>query len=446
MTVAASLGKHRIVIVPENNAVAKPTARRIRITSMRCALAAAAFCVILIVGGCGGGAGQATTASPTPTAPTARLSITPANKAGNVEPQGGITVKVRGGTISKVTVSTSGEPVAGRLNSSSTAWHSLWALNTGTRYTVRATALDTAGRTVTATSAFRTLTPTRSFAVQIFEGHNLAYGVGMPIILKFSRPISNRRSVERELGLWTSRRVVGAWFWDGSSTLYFRPRAYWPAQTRVRFVAHLDGVEGSPGVFGTHTLRQDFVIGRSLIAVASTHAHRVRIFLNKHLFANWPISTGRPGDDTPNGTYLTIEKQNPAHMKGPGYDIQVPWSVRFTWSGDYLHDAYWSVGQQGFANVSHGCVNLSPAHAKTYYQLSIPGDPVTISGSPRGGTWDNGWTIWFLSWRQLLNGSALHKAVLAGPAGSRFVDPASLRPSAAKPPLNAPRAKNSASS
>jgi len=238
--------------------------------------------------------------------------------------------------------------------------------------------------------------------------------------------------------------VVGAWYWDGDATLYFRPRSYWPAHTRVRFVGYLNGIEVSPGVYGTHTLRQSFVIGRSLIAVASTRTHHVRIYLNRRPFANWPISTGRSGDDTPNGTYLTIEKQNPAHMKGPGYDIQVPWSVRFTWSGAYLHDASWSVGEQGSTNVSHGCVNLSPAHAKTYYQLAVPGDPVTISGSPRGGTWDNGWTVWFLSWRKLLRGSALHEAVRVGPNGSTFVKPASLRPSRAKPPLGAPRPRNAA--
>ena len=353
-------------------------------------------------------------------------------------------VKVLGGRIVKVSVDTRGDPVTGILDSAATTWHSRWALDTATRYTVRATARDAAGRTVTVTSTFRTLAPRRTFTTQIFEGHDLTYGVGMPIILKFSRPITDRRAVQRSLRLWTSRRVVGAWYWDGDATLYFRPRRYWPAHTKVRFVAHLNGIEGSPGVYGTHTLRQSFVIGGSLIAVANTRTHHVRIYLNRHLFADWPISAGRSGDDTPNGTYLTIEKQNPAHMKGPGYDIEVPWSVRFTWSGDYLHDAYWSVGEQGFANVSHGCVNLSPAHAKTYYQLAVPGDPVTISGSPRGGTWDNGWTVWFLSWPKLLRGSALHEAVRAGPNGSTFVDPASLRPSRAKPPLGAPRPRNAA--
>ena len=108
-------------------------------------------------------------------------------------------------------------------------------------------------------------------------------------------------------------------------------------------------------------------------------------------------------------------------MTGPGYSISVPWSVRFTWSGDYLHDAYWSVGEQGFTNVSHGCINMSPANAETYYNLAVPGDPVTVTGSPRAGEWGNGWTMWFLSWKQWVRGSALHAVVHAGPRGSRFV-------------------------
>ena len=111
---------------------------------------------------------------------------------------------------------------------------------------------------------------------------------------------------------------------------------------------------------------------------------------------------------------------------------------------DYYHDAYWSVGQQGFENVSHGCVNLSPADARTYYQLAVPGDPVTIMGSPKDGTWDNGWTEWFLSWPRYLRGSALHEAVRAGPDGSAFVSPSSLPPSTATAPLQTAPPGNSA--
>jgi hypothetical protein len=147
----------------------------------------------------------------------------------------------------------------------------------------------------------------------------------------------------------------------------------------------------------------------------------MNVYRDRKQFARWPISSGRPGDDTPDGTYLTTEKANPVDMVGPGYNIEVPWSVRITWSGDYLHDAYWSVGDQGFSNVSHGCVNMSPANAQTFYKMADPGDPVKITGSPRAGTWDNGWTVWFLSWKRWLRGSALHRMVRAGPQGSRFV-------------------------
>lgn len=405
------------------------------------AATALALCVIS-AGACGGGANHGASASPKPVAPFARISITPTGGARGVKPARGIRVRVIGGKIVSVTVHTAGDRVTGTMNAAATAWHSRWTLDVNARYTVRATAIDTTGRTVTKTSTFRTFTPLHTFATQIFEGHNLTYGVGMPIILRFDQPIVNRRAVERSLVVSTSQRVVGAWYWDGDATLYFRPRNYWPAHTRVRFVAHLNGIEGASGVYGTHTLTQSFVIGRSLIAVANTQAHHVRIYLDKRLFADWPMSSGRPGDDTPNGTYLAIDKENPADMIGPGYNIEVPWSVRFTWSGDYLHDAYWSVGQQGFANVSHGCVNLSPADAQTYYQMALPGDPVTITGSPRGGTWDNGWTVWFLRWHTFVRGSALREAVVSGPHGSTFVKPSSLRPSRARAPLGKAQSGN----
>ncbi len=411
------------------------TQRRLAVVVMLglCAVVAAA---------CGGTTGHGASASPTPTVPVARVSILPAGGGHSVPPADGIRVRVTDGKIVSVVVHSTGDPVTGILNAAATAWRSRWQLNVDARYTVRVTAIDATGRTVTRTSRFHTLAPRHTFSTLIFEGHNQTYGVGMPIILKFDQPIVDRRAVERSLSLSASRRVVGAWYWDGDTTVYFRPRSYWPAHTSVRLVAHLNGIEGAPGVYGTHTLRQSFVIGRSLIAVANTQTHHVRIYLDKRLFGDWPMSSGRPGDDTPNGTYLSIEKANPQDMIGPGYNIEVPWSVRFTWSGDFLHDAYWSVGEQGFTNVSHGCVNLSPANAQTYYQMSVPGDPVTIAGSPKGGAWDNGWTVWFLRWRTIVHGSALHEAVAVGPHGSRFVKPSTLRRTKAKAPLSAPSPGN----
>jgi lipoprotein-anchoring transpeptidase ErfK/SrfK len=388
----------------------------------------------LFIAACSGGSN--------PLADAAHLrppSISPANGSANVSPGGDITVSARSGTIREVQVTLNGAPVSGTLikdrRGKQATWHSTWSLQTAQSYEVTATERSAAGTALTSTSAFRTVAPAKTFTTHIYEGADQTFGVGMPVILTFSHPITHRTAVERALQVRTSKPVTGAWYWDNSETLYFRPRDYWPAHTTVSVHGHLAGVEGARGVYGAADLNQTFHIGDSLIVAASTVTHYMRVYRNGRLLYTWPISTGMPGDDTQNGTYLTIEKGNPVLMTGPGYSLEVPWSVRFTWSGDYLHDAYWSVGEQGFINVSHGCVNMSPADAQTYYNMENPGDPVMITGSPAPGVWDDGWTVWFLSWKQLLKGSALGQAVQAGPNGSTFVSPSTVPPSTASYPV-----------
>jgi hypothetical protein len=59
-----------------------------------------------------------------------------------------------------------------------------------------------------------------------------------------------------------------------------------------------------------------FEIGRSLIALANMVTHRVRIYLD-HLFGDWPMSGGRPGDDTPNDCWV-------AQVRKPSLDATLP--------------------------------------------------------------------------------------------------------------------------
>jgi lipoprotein-anchoring transpeptidase ErfK/SrfK len=356
------------------------------------------------------------------------LTITPSNGARQVKPDAGIAVDAHGGHLNGVVVSTSGHTVAGQISSGGTSWRSSGSLLASRTYTVLVSAVGVDGKKITTTSSFRTLTPRRTFQATSLEGDNLQYGVGMPIVLNFSRPITNRAAVERALSITSSKPIIGAWYWDGNKSVSFRPKQYWSSGTQVRFTAALNGVEGAKNVYGTRDLHVAFSIGPSLIARVGANTHYMTVNYKGQFYARWPISTGAPGDDTANGHYLTIEKANPVLMSGPGYtDFPVPWSVRFTWSGNYIHDAYWSVGEQGFVNVSHGCVNVSPEHAETYYKLELPGDPVIVTGSPVAGTWDDGWTQWFLTWNQLLAGSALHAAVFAGPDGSSFVNASTVQ-------------------
>ncbi len=411
----------------------------------------------LLLAACSAGSGHSSnhsapknTVKPTPRSSlaAAAISITPANGSKNADPSAGIIVTAKKGTLTSVVAhessaaSPSASPsgssesasitVPGSMSRDSKQWHTQWTLATEQSYTVTASARVAGQGTLTRTVSFRTLTPASTFHTQIFEGYQQTYGVGMPIMLTFSEPITNKAAVERSLQLTTSNPVTGAWYWDGDEHLNFRPENYWPAGTKISFTGHLDGVEGAKGSYGAANLTQSFNIGDSVIAVTSATKHQTKIYINGGLKYTWPASTGKASTATPNGTYVSIEKENPVRMIGgtkgtPGYYNElVPYSVRFTFSGDYMHDAPWSVGDQGSSNVSHGCVNLSPTDSKIYYDMAIPGDPVTVTDSTKAGRWDDGWTEWFLSWTDLVKGSALHQAVKAGPDGSSFVDPSAV--------------------
>jgi lipoprotein-anchoring transpeptidase ErfK/SrfK len=426
-------------------------------TARRNASIAAAAVIGLLTAACGGhpqtpaqaSASASAAASARAAQLAAELRIMPADGSRHADPAAGITVTAAQGKVTGVTVSSRGGPVPGTLRDGGRTWHSTWTLGLGLAYTVTATGTDGGGQKITTTSTFRTLAPAHTFQTEIYEGSGQTYGVGMPIMLIFSRPITNRAAVERSLQLTTSTAVIGSWYWDDSEHLDFRPRDYWPANTTVSLDGHLGGVEGAPGVYGATDLTQAFTIGSSVIAVASTTTHHTQIYINGKLTYDWPISTGRASLPTPDGSYLSVEKNNPVRMIGGGppgspgyYNELVNWAVRFTFSGDYYHSAPWSVVDQGTTNVSHGCVNLPPPDAVTYYNLSIPGNPITITASTAAGRWDDGWTEWFLTWPQYLKGSALGKAVEAGPRGSTFVSPAALPPDTASAPLGTSAAGN----
>jgi lipoprotein-anchoring transpeptidase ErfK/SrfK len=90
-----------------------------------------------------------------------------------------------------------------------------------------------------------------------------------------------------------------------------------------------------------------------------------------------------------------------------GYFEKVPWSVRISNSGEFVHDAPWSVHSQGHVNVSHGCVNLSPTASKWFFDFSRRGDIVEVVGTSRKLQQGNGYADWNLSWSDWTAGDAL---------------------------------------
>jgi lipoprotein-anchoring transpeptidase ErfK/SrfK len=100
-------------------------------------------------------------------------------------------------------------------------------------------------------------------------------------------------------------------------------------------------------------------------------------------------------------------------MSNPRYnytDVNVPWAVRISNNGEFIHGLAASMWAQGKKNISHGCLNLSPANAKAYYDGVLTGDPIEIEGSTQQlGPHDGDYSDWTYSWADWTAKSALNK-------------------------------------
>jgi hypothetical protein len=97
---------------------------------------------------------------------------------------------------------------------------------------------------------------------------------------------------------------------------------------------------------------------------------------------HWPVSTGNPSHETPNGSFRTF-RMEADHFSKEFDDAPMPHSIFFTKVGHAIHGTE-SEGKLG-APVSHGCVRLSRANAATLYAMvekdGVLNTTVTLTGS-----------------------------------------------------------------
>ena len=139
--------------------------------------------------------------------------------------------------------------------------------------------------------------------------------------------------------------------------------------------------------------RAGFGIGDARVSVANLATHQMTVTLNGRTIATYPISGGKPTDPTMGGVHIVLDRQSVVRMNSAtngvpvnspdGYDELVYNDVHISDTGEYVHAAPWSVTSQGHMNVSHGCINLSPANAAAFFAFSRVGDVVIVTGSPR---------------------------------------------------------------
>lgn len=348
-----------------------------------------------------------------PKRPPAPLSlrITP-ERTTNIAPGEPVRVVAEHGTLTKVRlVNGQGTLVKGGLNDASTRWSSGEPLGYGKQYTLTARGIGEDGEQVRKTTRFTTASPAQLATVYTSVPDGATVGVGMPISFTFSAPIADKKATQRALKITASRETEGAFHWFSDSWVVWRPKEYWQPGTRVKINADIYGKHLGGGVYGAQDVRESMKIGDKIVAVADGRSHQMTVWINGQKVRRMPISMGRPGNNTPHGTYTVMSEHNGYTMDSStygvpvdaaeGYKITVTHAVRMSNSGIFYHSAPWSVWAQGNTNTSHGCINLSTENADWLMKKSRPGDIVKVkrSGGQKLEPTD-GWSVWQMPWKQ----------------------------------------------
>lgn len=377
--------------------------------------AAACNATAQLGGAAPGGSSQGSSTSTTPAATPADVVVTPKDRATAVLPSAPVTVRASTGTIDKVTVADSkGVALAGTLGADGT-WTATARPRPSADYTVTVAATGPDGTRTTERTTFATLRP-KTIATYSIPYSGSTVGVGMPVSIQFDSQVTSkamRAQVQKLVSVKTVPAQEGSWGWLDNRQLMWRPKKYWVPGTKVTLNAPLTGVQTGDSKWVANNATGGFTVGAATISTVNIATHQMTVTQNGKVLRTVPISAGRNQMPyiTRSGTKVIIEKQRSVIMdsatsgvpKGdPDYYREVvDWDLRLTWTGEYIHSAPWSVGSQGVANVSHGCVNVGPNNAIWMYNLSKVGDVVNFVGSNRPflptegiGVWQYSWSAW----------------------------------------------------
>jgi lipoprotein-anchoring transpeptidase ErfK/SrfK len=395
----------------------------------RAVVLAGAGCIAVVVAACGA-AGSAGTiaggaAEQAPASKAAQVTVEPSDQAQGVALDSPVQVSVTRGHLVSVTLTddVGGDPGTGNMSAAQDSWTYQLGLDSRAHYTVDITAVGENGKTVTSTSEFSTLMATQKLVTNVTPGDGQTVGVGDTINLKFNAPIPDDRKVAllQRVAVQSTPGVIGAWHWLGDNEVHFRPQNYWQTGTKISVAADLNGFSAGSGVWGLGNWSENFTIGDKHVSTIDSNTHTMLVYNNDQLVDTWPVSLGKSGFETLQGTLIVLYKQYDVKMQScvtfggaacvPGsvnyYNEDVYYDTAISTTGFFIHAAPWSVSDQGVDNVSHGCVNLSTDRATTFYNWSMPGDVVVISNTGNDATYASGEGDWQIAFAQYNNAGGI---------------------------------------
>jgi peptidoglycan hydrolase-like protein with peptidoglycan-binding domain len=110
--------------------------------------------------------------------------------------------------------------------------------------------------------------------------------------------------------------------------------------------------------------------------VISIHKQEMQVWRGGKMIAQAPVSSGKPGHDTPTGIFSILHKRK-YHESNIYSDAPMPFMQRLTWTGIALHE-----GRLPGRPASHGCVRLPAGFAEELFGMTSAGVHVVINGEP----------------------------------------------------------------
>ncbi len=336
-----------------------------------------------------------------------------------VEWQRPLTMVVADGELTSVEVTgPDGTPYAGTLTDG--RWTGTRSLLPDSRYALTAVVKDLRGRSSTVTQEVRSTQAATVLRATVDRPVGKV-GVAQPVVVRFNEPVKSaaaRSAVMSRLGVTTTPAVQGAWRWYNSYEVHYRAAEYWKPGTSVAVAADLSLLR-VPGTetWGSLTRQTGgFTVGSAVVSTADIAKHTLTVTQDGRVLKVLPMSAGSEKYPTKGGVHIVLLKErehtfNSATVGIPtaspdGYYTKLPWSVRISNGGAFVHSQPGSIRAQGSRNVSHGCINLSPANAEWFFGLAKKGDVVNVVNAVVKPTlWDAGMADWNYSWETWQQGN-----------------------------------------
>ena len=347
-----------------------------------------------------------------------KLTASVKDQAVGVSVDAPVTVSAEDGVLGAVTMvnADDGTPVAGKLSPDGLTWATTDPLGYNERYTLTAQSLGLGGAT-SQQMTFETHSPENLTMAYAMPTDGEVVGIGQPVAVQFDENIPNRLAAQKAIKIKTNPPVEGAFYWLNNREVRWRPAHYWKPGTTVDVAVNTYGVDLGDGLFGQENVTTHFTIGDEVISTVDDNTKIITVRRNGEVVKTMPTSMGKNSTPTNNGTYIVGARFSHIVMDSStygvpsnspnGYRTEVDWATQISYSGIFVHSAPWSVGSQGYSNVSHGCLNVSPSDAVWFYDNSKRGDIVEIAntvGSTLPG--EDGLGDWNIPWQQWKAGNA----------------------------------------